>query len=58
MRWRRAIVALGVATLLVAVRVYFFALPVNLAEANELTPSLESEPLVQKYAPPEAAIRQ
>ena len=56
MRWRPAIIALGVATLLVAVRVYFFALPVDLAEANELTPSLEPEPLVQRFASPDAAV--
>lgn len=53
---RRVILALGMATLLVAVRVYFFALPVNLAEADELTGSLEAEPLVQRYAPPNAAV--
>jgi hypothetical protein len=53
---RRAIAALGVAMLLVAVRIYFFVLPVELAAADQLTGSLEPEPLVQRHAPPGAAV--
>lgn len=54
-RWRQATMALGVALLLVALRVYFFALPASPA-ADELAASLEPEPLVQRNAPPDSAV--
>jgi hypothetical protein len=39
-----------------ALRLYFFALPTDLAATDELATSLEPDALVQKYAPPGAPI--
>jgi hypothetical protein len=55
-RWQRATLVVGVAALLVALRVYLFALPAAPATADELSASLEPEPLVQRHAPPDAAV--
>lgn len=55
-RWRLVLSGLALATLLVALRVYFFALPVDLPVRDELVASLESEALVQRYAAPDAPV--
>jgi hypothetical protein len=43
-------------TVVLALRLYFFALPTDLAAPDELAKSLEPDKLVQQYAPPGAPI--